>query len=95
MNELNKWRVTVGCDLLWHFWDGEFVVFNTGSGDTHVLDVFSGEVLRSIQQQPASAAEIATCLADTLTLTAEEVPLGRITDVLAEFHILGLIEPLQ
>jgi len=83
VNELNKWRVTAGWDLLWQFWDGEFVVFNTGSGDTHVLDVFSGEVLRSIEQQPASAAEIATYLADTITLTVEEVPLGRITDVLA------------
>ena len=94
MNKSDKWRVTVGCDLLWRFWDGEFVVFNTGSGDTHVLDAFSGEVLKSIQQQPASAAEIAICLADSLALTLEEVPLERITEVLTEFHTLGLIEPV-
>ena len=55
---------------------------------------FSGEVLKSIQQQPASAAEIAICLADSLALTLEEVPLERITEVLTEFHTLGLIEPV-
>jgi PqqD family protein of HPr-rel-A system len=87
--------VTTGCDLLWRFWDGEYVVFNTGSGDTHVLDAFSGEVLKSLQQCPATASEIAGRLGNAFAFKVEDVPAERLDQVLAEFHTLGLIESVE
>lgn len=90
-----RWRVTTGCELLWRFWGEEYVVFNTGSGDTHVLDAFSGEVLKGLQQCPATASEIAIRLVNTWAVTVEDVPVERLEPVLAEFHALGLIEPVQ
>jgi PqqD family protein of HPr-rel-A system len=70
-------------------------VFNTGSGDTHLLDSLSGEVLRILQQFPLSASELTVRVATTLGLEVEHVSLSRIDDLLAQFSALGLIESVQ
>jgi PqqD family protein of HPr-rel-A system len=70
-------------------------VFNTGSGDTHLLDAFSGEALRILQQSPLHASELTVQVAATLGLEAEHVSLSRIDALLCTFYALGLIEPVQ
>ena len=47
-----------GCEILWRVWDEEFVVYNTGSGDTHLLDRFTGEVLLTLSESPATLTQL-------------------------------------
>jgi len=75
--------------LLWKSWDGEFVVYNSGSGDTHLLDPLTAEVLKNIQQGPIAPAELAAKLfvSDNESLDA------YLSAVLRKLEELELIEP--
>jgi PqqD family protein of HPr-rel-A system len=82
-----------GVSLAWREWDlEEVVVYNRGSGATHLLDAFSAAALRLIAERPHSAHE----LAHELTVqsgAAEQVVRARLFEVLETLRHLGLAEP--
>ncbi len=88
---LEEWRVPADIRLRWRFWDGEFLVFNDSSGNTHLLDALAGEVLRYLGQ-PATANEILRHLSADLRLSEDEIPASRIEDVLSFLRSAELIE---
>jgi PqqD family protein of HPr-rel-A system len=87
------WRLPAGVSLLWHAFDeDEVIVFNRGSGQTHLLDAFSAAVLRRIEARPATAPDLARFFATGFELD-ENVLIARIDAVCARFDQLGLAEP--
>lgn len=62
------WRLAPGQRLLHRCWNGECVIYNDLSGDTHLLDEFTFELLRLLQSGPHTAP----ALADALGLDAAE-----------------------
>ena len=56
------WRLAPGQRLLHRCWDGECVIYNDLSGDTHVLDEFTFELLRLLQARPQTAPALAAAL---------------------------------
>ncbi|MFQ5466610.1 MAG: HPr-rel-A system PqqD family peptide chaperone [Kiloniellaceae bacterium] len=80
-------------DLSWRQWDGDYVVFNPASGDTHVLDIATGEVLMRLAAGPASIEEIAECLAAFLQVDKDSDLAEAARDMVQKLDELGLIEP--
>lgn len=90
-----RWRVAEGFPLYWHHWDNEFVVYNTGSGDTHLLDVVAAEALKILDTAPANLLELVQKLSASLEIEVDGDFVAHLETRLANFHKLGLIEPIQ
>jgi PqqD family protein of HPr-rel-A system len=88
-----RWRVQGSSSLCWRAWDEEHVVFHPASGDTHLLNAFTAEVLRALEECPASGAELTQLFAPAFEAEDEPALRGQIDNLLARFHELGLIEP--
>jgi PqqD family protein of HPr-rel-A system len=52
------WRLTPGQMLVHHGWDGEYVLFNDLSGDTHLLDESALLLLLTLGQGPRAEAAL-------------------------------------
>jgi PqqD family protein of HPr-rel-A system len=86
------WRITQGCELSWRSWNDEYVVYNSGSGDTHLLDLLSAEILRKIEEAPASARELENWIAGKAAADSPPEISGYVANVLLQLHSLALIE---
>ena len=89
------WKVIDPCDFRWRFWDGQHVVYNPASGDTHLLNPVAGEALQSIQQSPADVLELVSRVASRLELPSDRQLLEQVEKLVNELNKLGLIESEQ
>lgn len=88
------WRTTSAAPFPVRYWDGDCVAYNPLSGDTHILDIVAGEVLRVITENPVAGPALSSRVAAFLDVPDDAntaVSVGRILHRLDE---LGLIEPL-
>ena len=74
-------------------WDGDYVVYNALSGDTHVLDIVTGEVLRTIMARGACGSDLCRHVADFLEVPNDAAIEEQVTGILSALDRLGLIEP--
>lgn len=87
-----RWHVPAGTCLLRKSWGDEVVVFNTASGQTHVLDALSAAILEAIEASPASVDMLAHRFGRQLGL--EPAACARRLEIVCEhFDELGLIAP--
>jgi PqqD family protein of HPr-rel-A system len=86
------WRVVPGQSLVFREWDGEAVLYNDLSGNTHLLDGGAIEVLQALGPGPADAATLAARLAGRFEADADELS-AVIEDMLAGLAGLDLVEP--
>ena len=88
------WRVSTTTPLTMRNWDGDYVVYNPLSGNTHLLDIVTGEVLKMIVTGPVRASSIYNRIATFLDLPADDANLPHhVEDILRVLDELGLIEP--
>ena len=50
-------------NLVWVEWEEESALYNRGTGETHILNTFPAEILRSLLDDPADAQTLAQRLA--------------------------------
>jgi PqqD family protein of HPr-rel-A system len=86
------WHVVPGQSLAFREWDGEAVLYNDLSGNTHLLDGAAVDVLLALRPAPATAATLAAALADRFECEADELP-AVIDELLAGLAGLDLVEP--
>ena len=70
------WRIADGQVLRHHGWDGEFVVYNDVSGDTHALGAAAMSLLLALRANPGATPEA----------------LHASPPLLADLHSLALVE---
>jgi PqqD family protein of HPr-rel-A system len=86
------WAVPPGVTFARRFWDGEAVVYNEASGETHILDAFSDWLLLELVKGPAPlAALVARAAAEAGAEPARAE--ARVRETLARFDGEGLAEP--
>jgi PqqD family protein of HPr-rel-A system len=85
------WRVVPGQLLACREWDGEAVLYNDLSGNTHLLDGAAIDVLQALRAAPLDAAALAGRLAERFGATPDELG-AEIEDMLAELARLDLVE---
>ncbi|MFN3397448.1 MAG: HPr-rel-A system PqqD family peptide chaperone [Sulfurimicrobium sp.] len=80
-----------------HFrsWGDESVVYNSLSGDTHLLGLAAAHVLLKLQQAPSDAVALAESLAPVLQTGFDEELVLETERLLAELDRLALIERSQ
>ncbi len=88
-----RWGLSDDVALLWKSWDEEVIVFNLASGQTHLLDALSAEVLRELERRPRTLSELATLLAEHYGLEPAELG-DRLDGICHRFDDLGLAEPV-
>jgi PqqD family protein of HPr-rel-A system len=81
--------------LHWRVWDGEYVVFDSLSGDTHLLNQVAATALQLLGDTPASADELAHHVARRLGRELEPESVGQFHELLRQLDDLGLVEPTE
>lgn len=88
------WRLAPGQRLLHRCWDGECVLYNDLSGDTHLLDEFALALLQQLQAQPQSAEQLADCFDVDADGAPQPAPHDLLHAMLTDLSTLHLIDPL-
>lgn len=88
--EEKVWRAA---DLRWRCWDQQWVVYNIASGNTHLLTVIAAEILRVLEQKPATALYLSRKLAAAVSLKPDEAIIEHVRNLLANLDDMGLVEP--
>jgi len=88
-----RWRLTVAEPCPLRCWEGDYVVYNSLSGDTHLLDIVSGHVLTRILESPARASELRSRVAAFLEVPNDAAVDVQVKEILDALDDLGLIEP--
>lgn len=86
------WRPLPDSELLWQTWDDETVVYNTASGQTHLLDALSAAALREIERSPGTLPQLSRRLAKAFRVPVHDVS-QRMPEILMRFDALGLAGP--
>jgi PqqD family protein of HPr-rel-A system len=87
------WRIWSGGEIAFRYWDGDYVVYNSLTGSTHVLDVVAGEVLEAIRAGRGQGSELCRCVADFLEVPNDAAVADNVRKILAQLDEFGLIEP--
>ncbi|HSH29816.1 MAG TPA: HPr-rel-A system PqqD family peptide chaperone [Thiohalobacter sp.] len=90
-----QWQVCGPAGLAWVDWGGEVAVYHRGSGDTHLLDPLAAELLRVLEQQPRSSADLVSLLSELVSPEPERPPSALVEDILGELKRLNIIEPIE
>lgn len=86
------WKILPAEGLAWRHFDGDYLAFNPASGNTHVLDVASGEILKFLSQAAASSEAVGTRLAAFLEVDEDDNLRDARDEMLLNLEELALIE---
>ena len=89
MSTAISWRLTPGQQLRRRQWDGECVLYNDLSGDTHLLGADALELLLALLAGPADAGALARGL---LAAGLEADGVAGVDALLADLEGLALVE---
>jgi len=89
------WRVVREPPLLWRAWEGEIVLYNDASGDTHHLDPLAAEIFEILLERPAGVEELAELAAQALGVEITTDMRDTVAGIVTRFQGHGLIEPVQ
>ena len=91
-NSVDIWRVVCGHDIVIRYLDGDFIVFSSLSGETHLLDIVSGRVLKRTTEGPVSVFDIQSEIADFLEIEDQEGLANAIEEILSRLEDAELVE---
>jgi PqqD family protein of HPr-rel-A system len=86
------WRITPGQALRHREWNGEVVLYNDLSGDTHLLDESALYLLHTLQGGSASGRALADSMRSAFEADDGEVDDASVVQILAKLAALALIE---
>jgi PqqD family protein of HPr-rel-A system len=92
MDSNMKWRLMSDQALQLRFWDDEFLVYNSLSGDTHLLGSTAAQILLKLQQAPSNTTALTASLAPLLHAEMDDELVFQIEHILADLGTLALIE---
>jgi PqqD family protein of HPr-rel-A system len=87
-----KWRAISSEALHFRAWNDEVVVYNSLSGDTHLIDSATAQLLQLLRAGPADAATLANALAPHFQDIQSADRTIHIEQLLASLDGLALIE---
>ena len=88
----NRWRVASQESLRLRCWDGDYVVYNPLSGQTHFLELLTGQILELVISETPTTDQIYSFVASFLDLNSEELVIEAIDNHLYLMNRVVLIE---
>ena len=95
MAEPARWRAISGFTLYWHSWGHEHIVYNVGSGDTHLFNEFAALILSTLQDKTATIDELSQLYATSFGRNEDEELRAQLNELLFELDRLGMIERIH
>jgi len=89
-----RWRTPPSVVFHWKRLEDQYVVYNSGSGHTHVLDPVAALLVQQLTERCCDTAELVQRIAALLNLEATEEFSSELQQTLSELDELGMIEPL-
>ena len=74
-------------------WEGDYVVYNPLSGNTHIFDIVTGEILKQIMAGDVPTEKLYRHIAEFLDLPNDARVAENVGEILTSLDELGLIEP--
>lgn len=71
------------------------MVFDEGSGDTHLLDPLSAEVLKVLEESPGELSGLARRVVSRLEVAPDSDLTPRVRELVERFVAAGLVEPVR
>lgn len=88
-----RWRLTGLAALHWLHLDGDWVVYDEGSGQTLALDSVTAGSLMALEGGCSQLADIAAQVRQDLQCEDGVLPTEQVAEGLAFLNQIGLIEP--
>lgn len=90
-----KWRTRQGAELLWRSWDtDEILVFDVTSGDTHLVNDLTAEILQVLDRASLDVNGLCREIAGSLSPGDESDEFqSNVAKLLDHLDRLGLVEP--
>lgn len=85
------WQLNPLVSLHWRCWDGEWVVFDVGSGMTHQMDTLTAVTLMMFEDAPAHLEELASSVAQELLIPNNQALADALDGVLGQLVTSGLV----
>ncbi len=92
IQSLYIWRIPTDQEIFWRHWEGDYVVFNSLSGETHILDITDGKVLRRIMNGPATTEDIRSEIGEFLKVRNDAELACAVDKILHNLEDAGLVE---
>lgn len=78
--------------LLWQYWDGDYIVYQISSGETHLFNETTALMLERLGQGPASLADVRQWIVETLSITEGGLSIHQLAAAAGRLDELGLVE---
>ena len=91
-SESHCWHILSDVDFLQHRWDHDLVVYNAGSGDTHILESITAEIFQFLKENTANLSRIIEHVADTFNYEIDSGLESHISELIEQLQKTGLIE---
>lgn len=92
MDITSRWKINPFVDLHWRTWNNETVLFDSASGDTHLLEPITVEVLKFIEASDSSQSITDVVKRITpITNEGEEDAFAHVQHVIAACQRLGIV----
>lgn len=87
-----NWTVNKQFSRLIKRWDDQAVMYDTGSGDTHLLTDIHADIVTELEQSPLTASQLSDKLhADGV----EPFAMDALNELLLDLVKLGVVEPVS
>ena len=89
-----RWVISSEAPLLWRSWDDdEHVVYCSASGDTHLINEVTAEVLRQLERSEMGFSDLVLRVTKTLGTEPDEQAETQVARLLVYLDQIGLVEP--
>lgn len=85
-----RWVVDDSPRFLSHHWDDEAAVYDTLTGDTHLLEPVAVEVVAMLRQGHHTSSDLANALADRFAISPEDDILAVTESTLKRLEAIGI-----
>ena len=91
-----EWQLNPACDLHWRRWNDSNLVFNAGSGQTHILNELAASVLKRLESNSAKLEELVqlASVGEYLDWDTEDLE-HSIAELVLDLVELGLVESCE
>jgi len=89
------WKILEEGVLHWERWGQQYALYDSLSGETHLLPEFSARVLQQLSVHPRTAEAIAMALYEGSDENSEREYAEHVSQLLVQLQAAGLTEKIQ
>ncbi|MDX2457483.1 MAG: HPr-rel-A system PqqD family peptide chaperone [Gammaproteobacteria bacterium] len=90
-----SWKILEEGALHWEKWGEQYALYDSLSGETHLLPEFSARVLQQLSVRPRTADALARALCEGSDETCEQTSVEHVSQLLEQLQAAGLTEKVQ